>query len=783
MKIIPVLFASILGATAALADDTPVPRLGAPLVTRLDWGTRSLAVADIDGDGLNDIGLLNNDTGRIELLFQRKPGDPVEPRRTIRPDRWTPELDDALFRRESIPGEAAMAALAIGDLNGDGLPDIAFTSVRSGLTLIFQGPGKGTWHEPLRDKRNVPSQHPRTLKIARLDGSGQPPSLVQLAKEGIAIWRFEKSAQGAAPKRLPAPIFYPTETTDRTSLVVQDILGDKRLAIGTFTPGEAAVSRLRLPAINGKGYGPETTQRLQTISYLDFDTPLSSSPKPAFVATNPRQRLINALHFACNEQPLDGAESAVLQTYSLPGNVNTPGQIAYFDVDGNGVKDLVVADAKGARLLVSSGLADGSFGEFVEYPSLAGISALAPVVMEGKPPILLILSEKEAVLGAIVFENGRPTGFPTPIPGIHKPLLLASQGLFAVMLMRDAQETTSLVRLSPDIGEKGAITWTTQTLSRVETTRRDITGLQIADINNDGRPDLMAFIDREAMRFWTQMPDGTFHEAAKDSAFRKGLLDGIAEADVSWEQIDGAGNHALLVASTGYVRALRLDNKGELAVLFQANSRSSGDRLRSPRMTFSASGTPVLLAYNETAHALEWLEHDADAIFRPKQPIGLEAFAPMFSWKQEVAGEKTPRLLYLTQKKLFQLPTARRGLEARLTKIYESDLKGFSPQVARAVDFTVTSPGKSEKQKARKTSSVIMLDLPSHLLELITPGGKGDAWNSVLHFTLFDENPHYRGQRSAEQQPREACIADFTNDGRNDLVLLMHDRIFVYPSL
>ena len=403
--------------------------------------------------------------------------------------------------------------------------------------------------------------------------------------------------------------------------------------------------------------------------------------------------------------------------------------------------------------------------------------------MEGKPPILLILSEKEAVLGAIVFENGRPTGFPTPIPGIHKPLLLASQGLFAVMLMRDAQETTSLVRLSPDIGEKGAITWTTQTLSRVETTRRDITGLQIADINNDGRPDLMAFIDREAMRFWTQMPDGTFHEAAKDSAFRKGLLDGIAEADVSWEQIDGAGNHALLVASTGYVRALRLDNKGELAVLFQANSRSSGDRLRSPRMTFSASGTPVLLAYNETAHALEWLEHDADAIFRPKQPIGLEAFAPMFSWKQEVAGEKTPRLLYLTQKKLFQLPTARRGLEARLTKIYESDLKGFSPQVARAVDFTVTSPGKSEKQKARKTSSVIMLDLPSHLLELITPGGKGDAWNSVLHFTLFDENPHYRGQRSAEQQPREACIADFTNDGRNDLVLLMHDRIFVYPSL
>ncbi|MDR2512425.1 MAG: VCBS repeat-containing protein [Puniceicoccales bacterium] len=778
MKIISALSVSILGATVALAsDDAQAPRLGAPLVTKLAWGTRSLSVADIDGDGLTDAALLNNDTGHIELLFQRKPGDPVEPQRTMRPDRWTPALDDALFRRESITGEPSMSALAIGDLNDDGLPDIAFTSARSGLTLIFQGPGKGVWHEPLRDKRYLPSPYQRTLKIAHLDGLDQAPSLVQLAKEGIVIWRFEKGTKGVVPKHFPTPSHYPTDTSDVMNLVVQDILGNGRFAIGTVTPGDEAILRLRLPATSGKGYGPETTQRLPSASFIDFETPLSLRPMPTFAATAPRQRLISAVRFAHNEQALDGASSAALLTYSLPDDATSPNQIAYFDMDGDGTKDLIVADAKGAKLLVSSGIADGSFGEFIEYPSLAGISAVAPVAVEGRPPVLLVLSEKEAMLGAIAFEKGSPIGFPASVPGIHKPLLLASQGTFAIVLARGTDDTTSLIRLSPKIDEKGTITWATQTLVKIETSRRDITGLQIADINNDQRPDLIAFVDREAMRFWTQATDGSFVDAAKDSAFRKGLLDGVTEADVSWEQIDDAGTHALLVASTGYVRALRLDEKGELSVLFQANSLRQGDRLRSPRMTTSAMGTSVLLAYNETAHALEWLERDAGGVFRAKQQIKLEPFAPLFSWKQEVAGEKTPRLLYLTRKRLLQLQTARRGLEASLTKIYESNIKGFSPKVVLVGDFAQGATGKGQA-----ANSVILLDLASHLLELITPNDKNGAWNSALHFTLFDENPHYRGQRSAEAQPRGGCIADLTNDGRNDLVLLMHDRVFVYPG-
>ncbi len=61
--------------SVALPAADAVPVLGAPLVTKLDWNLRSMSVADLDGDGRNDLVVLNNDTGRIELLYQRKPGE------------------------------------------------------------------------------------------------------------------------------------------------------------------------------------------------------------------------------------------------------------------------------------------------------------------------------------------------------------------------------------------------------------------------------------------------------------------------------------------------------------------------------------------------------------------------------------------------------------------------------------------------------------------------------------------------------------------------------------
>ena len=46
---------------------------------------------------------------------------------------------------------------------------------------------------------------------------------------------------------------------------------------------------------------------------------------------------------------------------------------------------------------------------------------------------------------------------------------------------------------------------------------------------------------------------------------------------------------------------------------------------------------------------------------------------------------------------------------------------------------------------------------------------------------VFEERT-FRGRRGEMPEPREAVVADFTGDGKSDLVVLVHDRILLYAQ-
>jgi hypothetical protein len=51
----------------------------------------------------------------------------------------------------------------------------------------------------------------------------------------------------------------------------------------------------------------------------------------------------------------------------------------------------------------------------------------------------------------------------------------------------------------------------------------------------------------------------------------------------------------------------------------------------------------------------------------------------------------------------------------------------------------------------------------------------GDRWQ------VFEQHT-FRGAQSAVPEPRESAVADVTGDKKNDLIVLVHDRILVYPQ-
>ena len=75
---------------------------------------------------------------------------------------------------------------------------------------------------------------------------------------------------------------------------------------------------------------------------------------------------------------------------------------------------------------------------------------------------------------------------------------------------------------------------------------------------------------------------------------------------------------------------------------------------------------------------------------------------------------------------------------------------------------------------------LVFLETTRNYLDLVrfSPSRKlvpGNRWQ------VFEERT-FRSRRNDDIEPREALVADVTGDGKNDLIVLVHDRILVYPQ-
>jgi hypothetical protein len=756
---------SLIWSLPSSAESTNLNRFGflGPEVFPIDNQISQLRVADLDGDGLNDLVVVNNSRSKINLLYNQTGRTNLTESAVAPIKREFNELPpDARFRIESIASEKRIACLVLADLNGDGRPDIAYYGEPKELVVLYNL-GTNGWSAPKRWPIDDGQLSPNALATGDLNGDGRT-DLVLLAENYVYFLPQQADHTLGEPIKLPL-------STPVKSVQVVDINGDGRGDLLLVNWEDRNPFRFRLQKPDGQ---------------LGAELYFSSAPIRSYWAdnleTNGKTQIItialNSGRASISEFVRKPAESLTGcfsqgQLQVLPLNKTSKarrGQL-WADVNGDGLPDLLVTEPESGQLSVYLQQKDGTLAARKIFPTLAGVTDLAVADWDGdgKPEIFL-LSADEKQVGWTRFDDNQRVAFPTLIPLDGAPLVLAVGKLtadgkptLAVIVDRDGKR--SLTTRTADGHGKS------QKLS--ESFTSNPTTMVFHDADQDGLADLVVLTPYEKVKILRQVPAKDFDEI--DVAPPGGE---IQQPWLSAADIDGDGKPELLLTQRNFLRAVVLTKDSAVgttsnwvfSVKEQINGASSTSRLVAaaavPNCTNRISSLFLLDAEQK---ALTLCERDSSGVFQVVRnvPLPLSEFSTLQPISMGGSGAMAVALLGLNT-------SAWLPLQGDIWELAELD--GYETPIRDGhLNDVVSGDLDNDGRK-----DLVFLETARNYVDLVI----FDAKHKLVpanRWQVFEERT-FRGRRSDLPEPREAVVADLTGHHKNDLAVLVHDRILLYPQ-
>ncbi|MGZ0654027.1 FG-GAP repeat domain-containing protein [Coraliomargarita sp. W4R53] len=769
LAISALLGACFLGSSA-LTSAAAEFGFGEPQVIKLDWSTRALQVADLDGDGLLDMALINNDSAQLELLYQRN-GDQkrAESKRSLQRDRWEPVLEDAGFDSEKITVGFPMFDLGVGDLNGDGLVDLAYTARDVPLTIRLQGES-GQWLNTQEFDGFDALGWQSTLKVVDVNGDGQA-EIVLLTADAVRV--FARDDSGALQE---ADVYFLTGENP-FNLEVVDVTGDGLAEICYITT-EGKQSLVVREQLAAGGFGAE--RRFLLERPVRMYTPLKTEPKQPmrFVAVDSRSGALEffkvlAAKETAGDLPLEGVQP---QIYPVFKKVQEGARYAFGDLNGDGERDLQVANPAGSELMVFL-KEKGRFLASKSFPTFSAISSLAAGhFFDSKRDAVVALSREEKTLGVSQYDSSGRVSFPRLIEiGDGEPLVceavdLDGDGYDELALVSESKDGMQLVVAKPAQRKKFTSEWEIVLQMDLKGVRRKPTSIRALDVFGERGPGLMLFVPREAPILLAPKLAGEAYElevVCERSSVRESLLKDISPAQVSVIDVDDDGVNELVAARTGFARAIRFRD-GNLEMVDQFNARRSGDDVAAVIPSVDSDGLlQGLVLYVPKEGELQFLSRDQDGVLRYRHTENAGSIA-VSGWSKSDGGqgERDAYLLYGEDRFWYFAAQADSWIREVGTS-YETDLED--------VYFSHVSPGDFDGDGQ---VDLVAVDGNEHIVEVLR-GDQGGV-QSQMFWEIFEQNMHYQGRTGAKLEPRETVLADLNDDGKLDFAFLIHDRIIFY---
>jgi hypothetical protein len=764
-----ILAALVIGFALAVRGETATNTFGfsAHESYPIDDQINLLHVADLDGDGLNDIIVANNRRSKINLLYNLtgKTNRAVPPARKLEINELPP---DARFRIDSIPVDERIAAMAVTDLNGDGRPDIVFYGDAKDLTVLYNQ-GTNGWSDPKTWHIEDGRMDPNALVTGDLNDDGRA-DVVLLGDNG-SLYFLPQQADHTLGE--PEKISY---SGTPNAVQITDVNGDGKDDLLLVDWDSPTPFRFRLQMPGGQ-LGPEIYFKTQPIrSYCADRLENNSNLYVVTLAQNSGRAEVSQF----TRRPAEALSGAFRrgQFQILPLHKTDAAQRGelWADVNGDGLPDLLVAEPESGQLSVYLQQPDGSLGAPKKFPCLAGVSQIAVADWNGDGHVeIFLLSHDESAVGVTQFDKKGRLPFPTLIPLDGKPLVMAAGALkpdakpvLAVIVDKDGQR--SLITRTADGKTK------TQKLS--DSFKSNPTTLAIQDVTQDGLADLVALIPYEKIKVLIQKHGGDFDEEDVDPP--GGAIDQpwLASADV-----DGDGRAELLLPQKNFVRAVVLEQEAKtqgstnqpdwvFRVKDQINGAAGDSRIVGATAVANPdkkAGVPSLFLLDAEHKQLTLCERDAAGVWQAVRNVELPVadFGGLRTVK--LGGGNVPSVAFLGQNAVAWLSLAGEVWEFTTLDGYDTPIKdGYLNDV---VTGDLTGSGRKD---------LVFMETAKNYLDLVSFNSKhklvpGDRWQ------VFEQHT-FRGAANALPEPREAAVADVTGDRKNDLIVLVHDRILVYPQ-
>ena len=477
-------------------------------------------------------------------------------------------------------------------------------------------------------------------------------------------------------------------------------------------------------------------------------------------------------------EPLSGAfKTGQFQVLPLTKTTQTRRGILWADVNGDGLPDLLVART-GQRPVDPLSPAARRQSRLPKNLShaLSGVTDLAVSDwnQDGAPEIFLLSSEEHQIGVTKLDKNGR-IAFPAILPFEGRPLAMA------VGPLQPGAPPTLAVILDQD-GKRVLATRTADGKTRSQTLSADFkanpTSMTMFDANQDGLADLVILIPYEKIKVLIQTPDHAFDE---EDVLPPGGASQEQQPWLSAADVDGDGKPELLMAQKNFLRAVVLQTESQNAtngkpvwtfhVTDQINGASGTSRIvGAAPLRNGSNALASLFLLDSEQKALTLCERDRAGVWQVVRniPLPVTDFSRAPARRPGCQPSQQPGLPRPQRRRHHGLRRRRMGTR-RIGRLRNAHSRRASDRCRcrRLEPQRAQGPGLPGNRPQLFGSGQVF-SLPHKLVP-------GNRWQ------VFEERT-FRSRRNDDIEPREALVADVTGDGKNDLIVLVHDRILVYPQ-